>query len=40
MNPSVVVVDDDRETLEVYCEYLQLKDIDVIGRGYDGKEAV
>ena len=37
---SVIVVDDDRDTVEVFCEYLSIKDIKVLGRGYDGKAAV
>ena len=37
---SVIVVDDDRDTVEVFCEYLAIKDIQVLGRGYDGKTAV
>ncbi len=37
---SVIVVDDDRDTVEVFCEYLAIKDIKVLGRGYDGQTAV
>ena len=37
---SVIVVDDDRDTVEVFCEYLNIKNIQVLGRGYDGKAAV
>ena len=37
---SVIVVDDDRDTVEVFCEYLAIKDIKVLGRGYDGRAAV
>ena len=37
---SVIVIDDDRDTVEVFCEYLAIKDIKVLGRGYDGKTAV
>ena len=37
---SVIVVDDDRDTVEVFCEYRAIKDIEVLGRGYDGKTAV
>ncbi len=37
---SVIVVDDDRDTVEVFCEYLAIKNIQVLGRGYDGKTAV
>ncbi len=37
---SVIVVDDDRDTVEVFCEYLSIKDIKVLGKGYDGRTAV
>lgn len=37
---KVLVVDDDKDTVEVFCEYLSLKDIEVVGRGYSGKDAV
>lgn len=35
-----IVVDDDFDTVEVFSEYLELKDIDVVGKAYNGKEAV
>lgn len=37
---KVIVVDDDVDTVEVFCEYLEIKDISVLGRGYSGKTAV
>ena len=37
---SVIVVDDDRDTVEVFCEFLKIKGLDVLGNGYNGKEAV
>ena len=37
---KVIVVDDDVDTVEVFCEYLEIKDIKVVGRGYNGKTAV
>jgi DNA-binding response OmpR family regulator len=37
---NVIVVDDDRDTVEVFCEYLAIKNIKVLGRGYDGRTAV
>lgn len=37
---SVIVVDDDKDTVEVFCEYLDIKGISVLGKGYDGKTAV
>lgn len=39
-SPTVVVVDDDRDTVGVFVEYLSIKDIQVLGFGYDGKTAV
>jgi len=40
MGFKVLVVDDDIDTLEVFAEFLEIKDVNVIGRGHDGKEAV
>lgn len=37
---KVIVVDDDVDTVEVFSEYLEIKDITVLGRGYNGKTAV
>ena len=37
---KVIVVDDDVDTVEVFCEYLEIKNITVLGRGYNGKTAV
>jgi DNA-binding response OmpR family regulator len=37
---KVIVVDDDVDTVEVFCEYLEIKGITVLGRGYNGKTAV
>ncbi|MBI5378330.1 MAG: response regulator [Thaumarchaeota archaeon] len=37
---TAIVIDDDPDTVELFCEYLELKGIHVIGKGYDGKEAV
>lgn len=38
--PTAIVVDDDRETVSVFCEYLKLIDVSVQGVGYNGKDAV
>lgn len=40
MNGSVIIVDDDKDILELLTEYLLLKDFDVVGRGTDGLMAV
>ena len=37
---KVIVIDDDKDTVEVFCEYLGIKNIDVVGRGFNGKDAV
>ncbi|MGY5149952.1 MAG: response regulator [Candidatus Nitrosopumilus sp. bin_68KS] len=38
--PKVIVVDDVESHLDVFCEFLRLKNIDVVGTGNDGLEAV
>ena len=35
-----VVVDDDKETLDLFCDLLARHKILVVGNGYKGKEAV
>ncbi len=37
---NALVIDDDSNTVEVFSEFLEISDINVIGKGYDGKEAV
>src|SRR3989338_3354362 len=37
---TAIVIDDDLDTVELFCEHLELKGIQVIGKGYDGKDAV
>ncbi|MGI0065968.1 MAG: response regulator [Nitrosotalea sp.] len=40
-NPiTAIVIDDDRDTVSVLSDFLQIKGIKVIGNGYDGLEAV
>jgi len=34
------VIDDDVDTIAVFCDYLEIKQIKVIGKGFNGKEAV
>jgi CheY-like chemotaxis protein len=38
--PKVIVIDDVQLHLDVFCEFLRLKNIDVVGIGSDGLEAV
>ncbi len=40
MGFKVLVVDDDIDTLEVFAEFLEIKDVNVVGRGHNGKDAV
>ena len=40
MDTSVIVVDDDFDCLETLTEYLELKEIQVVAKAKDGKEAV
>lgn len=37
---KVIVIDDDRDTVDVFCEYLGIKNLEVVGRGFNGKDAV
>jgi len=37
---NVIVIDDDYNTVEVFAEFLELSQVKVIGKGYDGKDAV
>ena len=36
---KVLVVDDDKDTVESISEFLNLEDIDVVAKAYNGKEA-
>jgi len=35
-----VVVDDDKDTVQVFAEYLQIHGVSVVAVGYDGKDAI
>lgn len=37
---TVIVIDDDLDTVDVFSEYLEMKGIKVIGNGHNGKDAV
>lgn len=37
---TAIVIDDDEDTVDVFCDYLEIKHVDVLGRGHDGKMAV
>ena len=36
---KVIVIDDENDVTEVLCEFLKIKEIEVVGRGKNGKEA-
>ncbi len=38
--PTAIVVDDSKLTVQVLCDYLAMIDVDVLGRGHNGKDAV
>ncbi len=40
MTLSVIVIDDDEDTVRLFSEFLEEHEINVIGMGYDGKTAV
>lgn len=37
---TAIVIDDDHSTVLVFSEYLQIKGIKVVGKGYDGMDAI
>lgn len=37
---TAIVIDDDLDSVDVLCEFLELKNIQILGKGYDGKEAI
>jgi len=39
-NLNVLVIDDDHNIVEVFTEFLELSEVKVVGKGYDGKDAV
>jgi DNA-binding NtrC family response regulator len=40
MTKSVIVIDDDEDTVRLFSEFLEENKIKVLGKGYDGKTAV
>ncbi len=40
MNQSVIVIDDDEDTVRLFSEFLEEHKIHVLGKGHDGKTAV
>lgn len=39
MTPSVIIIDDDADTIEIFEEYLKLENVPVLAKGYDGRQA-
>lgn len=37
---TAIVVDDDFDTVEVFTEFLSLRNIDIVGKAYDGLEGL
>ena len=35
-----IVIDDDQDTLDIFCEFLKLRDVDVVGRARNGLKAL
>ncbi len=40
MQRSVIVIDDDEDTVRLFSEFLEEKNIKVVGSGYDGVTAI
>lgn len=39
-NKKVIIVDDEKDVVDVFSDYLELQGVQIVGVGYDGKEAV
>jgi YesN/AraC family two-component response regulator len=37
---SAIVIDDEIDVLEVFCEYLKVKNVNVLAQGRNGKDAL
>ncbi|MBI5377823.1 MAG: response regulator [Thaumarchaeota archaeon] len=37
---SVIIIDDDRDTVDVFVDYMEMLNVNVLARGYCGKDAV
>ena len=40
MTTSVIVIDDDQDTLDIFCEFLKLKKVEVVGKAKNGLQAL
>ncbi len=39
-NKKIIIVDDEKDVVDVFSDYLELQGVQIVGVGYDGKEAV
>lgn len=37
---SAIIIDDDRDTVEVFVDYMEMLNVNVLAKGYSGKDAV
>lgn len=37
---SVIVIDDDQDTLDIFCEFLKLKNVQILGKAKNGLQAL
>ena len=40
MLTSAIIIDDDRDTVEVFVDYMKILNVNVLAKGYNGKDAV
>ena len=40
MSKTAIVVDDDFDSVEIFCMMLEERGVNIIGRGYSGREAI
>ena len=40
MSKTVIIVDDDFDSVEIFCMMLEERGVSIVGRGYSGKEAI
>ncbi|MBI5147297.1 MAG: response regulator [Thaumarchaeota archaeon] len=38
--PTAIVIDDDKDVLDLFAEYLKIIQVEVVGKGHNGKKAV
>jgi CheY-like chemotaxis protein len=37
---NAIIIDDDRDTVEVFVDYMEMLNVNVLAKGYNGKDAV